>query len=102
MHPSLRNAHAFLSLALASMVVYAAFARRQNKNATAGARNIDDMIVALNDRVAKLKSMKQDGLKGDYCASSDDIIWLYTRDPQVAKKYGMHEANTDFNVEEMN
>ena len=64
----------------------------RNKDSTAGAESIAEMVKDLEDRLAALKSMQSDKLEGDFCAAPEDIIWFHTADENIAKKYGMHEA----------
>jgi hypothetical protein len=50
------------------------------------------MIATLKAAVATLEAMKADGVVLDPSGgTADDYAYLVTTDPDVAKKYGMHE-----------
>ena len=78
----------------------------RNKFLTIDARNIDDMISTLKHAGETLAMMRDDGVTLDpEGGTSDDYAYLVTTDPEVAKKYGMHDEseflgdNDDFDSE---
>lgn len=64
----------------------------RNKWITSGAQSVAEMIAALRAAAAELEAMLSDGVVLD-CDSgiADDYAHLVTFDPEIAKKYGMHD-----------
>jgi hypothetical protein len=66
----------------------------RNKFLTVDAKNVDDMIAALQQAAATLQAMLADGVTLDPAGrAGDDFAYLVTTDPDVAKKYDMHEES---------
>ncbi len=66
----------------------------RNKFLTVDAQNIDDMISVLQDAAETLKKMRDDGVTLDpEGGTSDDYAYLVTTNPEVAKKYDMHDES---------
>lgn len=64
----------------------------RNKFLTIDARNFDEVIDKLESAVELLKQMRADGVVVDpQGGTADDYIHLVTTDPDVAKKYNMHD-----------
>ena len=64
----------------------------RNKFLTIDANNLDEVIDKLAAAVELLKQMRADGVQVDpNGGTGDDYIHLVTSDPQVAKKYDMHD-----------
>ena len=69
----------------------------RNKFLTVDAINFDDMIDKLDGAVGRLKQMRADGVQFDpKGGTGDDYIHLYTTDPEIAKKYDMHDEREFF------
>ena len=71
------------------------------KSSIGGVRSIDELIEILPDAAETLKQMRDDGvtLNAD-AGTSDDYACLVTTDPEVAKKYDMHEESEFLNDDE--
>ena len=66
----------------------------RNKFQTLDARSLDEMIAMLDDAVGTLKAMRADGVHLDpNGGTADDYAYLVTTDPDVAKKYDMHDES---------
>jgi len=66
----------------------------RNKFFTTDAKSLDDMIATLNGAVDELRRMKADGVVLDPDGgTADDYARLVTTDPDVARKYDMHEES---------
>jgi hypothetical protein len=66
----------------------------RNKWLTAEARSITEMISQLREAAEYLDAMRADGVTLDpEGGTSDDYAYLITTDPDVAKKYDMHEES---------
>jgi hypothetical protein len=64
----------------------------RNKWLTADAESLEDMINSLQAAADTLRSMQADGVTLDPDGgTADDYAHLVTTDPQVAKKYDMHD-----------
>jgi hypothetical protein len=64
----------------------------RNKFLTIDANNFDEVINKLESAVHLLKQMRADGVEVDpEGGTADDYIRLVTSDPDVAKKYDMHD-----------
>ena len=64
----------------------------RNKFLTIDAYNFDEVIDKLENAVARLKQMRADGVEVDpEGGTADDYIHLVTTDPEIAKKYDMHD-----------
>lgn len=64
----------------------------RNKFLTVGAGNFDEVVAKLESAVELLKQMRADGVEVDLeGGTSDDYIHLVTTDPEIAKKYDMHD-----------
>jgi hypothetical protein len=72
----------------------------RNKILTMAARSLEEMISSLEDALAALQAMRAGGVTLDpQSATADDYAYLVTTDPEVAKKYDMHDE-ADFLDEE--
>ncbi len=66
----------------------------RNKWLTAHARSIEEMIVAIRGAAAELEAMRADGVTLEAeGGTTDDYAHLVTTDPEIAKKYDMHEES---------
>ena len=66
----------------------------RNKFLTLDAASTDDMIASLRQAADTLDAMRADGVVLDpEGGTQDDYAMLVTTDPEIAKKYGMHEEN---------
>ncbi len=66
----------------------------RNKFLTLDAQSIDEMISISQDAAETLKKMRADGVTLDpEGGTSDDYAHLVTTDPEVAKKYDMHDES---------
>lgn len=66
----------------------------RNKFLTLDAKSLDDMIGTLDAAVEQLRRMRADGVVLDPDAgTADDYAHLVTTDPEVARKYDMHEES---------
>ncbi len=64
----------------------------KNNALAVAARNLSEIIAALDTASSTLKSMLADGVTLDPQGSTpDDCAYLVTTDPDVAKKYDMHD-----------
>jgi hypothetical protein len=73
----------------------------RNKFLTLDAMSLDEMITTLEDAVEELKQMRADGVVLDpEGGTSDDYAHLVTTDPNVARKYDMHDESEFFGEEE--
>ncbi len=64
----------------------------RNKGLTADAKTLPDMIASLKEAAATLESMLKDGVEFDRRGDiEDDYAYLVTTDPDVARKYDMHD-----------
>lgn len=69
----------------------------RNKFLTLDAKNLDDMIETLRHAVETLEAMRADGVILDpEGGAEDDYAYLVTTDPEIAKKYDMHEESEFF------
>jgi hypothetical protein len=69
----------------------------RNKFLTIDATSFDDMINQLGGAVELLKQMRADGVQFDpEGGTADDYIQLFTTDPDVARKYDMHDEREFF------
>ena len=72
----------------------------RNKFLTIHTKSFDEMMESLSESVETLKAMKADGVMFDPDGgTADDYVYLYTTDPNVARKYDMHDE-ADFWGEE--
>jgi len=66
----------------------------RNKFLTLDAKSLDEMIETLRGAVDTLENMRGDGVTLDpEGGTADDYATLVTEDPEVAKKYDMHEES---------
>lgn len=73
----------------------------RNKFLTIDAKNFDDMIDRLRHAVESLEAMRADGVFLDPEGGTvDDYAYLVTTDPEIAKKYDMHEESEFFGGDE--
>ena len=73
----------------------------RNKFLTIDARSIDYMITILGDASATLARMRDDGVILDpQGGTADDYAYLVTTDPDVARKYDMHDESEFWGIEE--
>ena len=73
----------------------------RNKFLTIDSVNFDNMIDKLDGAIGLLKQMRADGVLFDpEGGTGDDYIHLYTTDPEIAKKYDMHDER-EFLSEEL-
>ncbi|MDB4766292.1 nucleotidyltransferase family protein [bacterium] len=64
----------------------------RNKFLTTDATNFDEVIEKLTDAVELLKQMRADGVEVDPDGgTTDDYLHLVTTDPEIAKKFDMHD-----------
>jgi len=69
----------------------------RNKVLTIDATSFDEMIEKLGSAVALLKQMRDDGVQFDpEGGTGDDYIHLFTTDPEIARKYDMHDEREFF------
>jgi hypothetical protein len=73
----------------------------RNKFLTLEAKSLDEMIAALDHAVQELRKMKADGIILDpEGGTADDYAHLVSTDPEVARRYGMHEESEFFGDED--
>lgn len=66
----------------------------RNKWLTADAKALPDMIASLKEAAATLEAMLKDGVELDpQGGTADDYAYLVTADPDVARKYDMHDES---------
>ena len=66
----------------------------RNKFLTIDAKNLNEMISSIEHAAATLKAMLADGVTLDSeGGTADDYAYLVTTDPDIAKKYGMHDES---------
>lgn len=66
----------------------------RNKFLTIEAKGLDDMVESLRRSVETLEAMRADGVMMDPDGgTADDYAYLVTTDPDIAKKYDMHEES---------
>jgi len=72
----------------------------RNKFLTVAAKSIEEMIDILSGAADELREMKRDGVTLDPDGGTgDDYAYLMTTDPDIAKKYDMHEESEFFGDE---
>ena len=65
------------------------------------AQSIDDMVACLPDAADTLRNMRDDGVTLDLQGrTSDDYVRLVTNDPDIARKYDMHEKSEFWDEDE--
>ena len=73
----------------------------RNKFLTLEAKSLDEMIATLDHAVQELRKMKADGVVLDPGGgTADDYAQLVTTDPDVARRYDMHEESEFFGDED--
>ena len=73
----------------------------RNKFLTLEAKTVEDMIATLRGAAETLEAMRADGVTLDSeGGTGDDYAYLITSDPEVAKKYDMHEESEFWAEEE--
>lgn len=73
----------------------------RNKFLTLEAKSLDEMIATLDHAVQELRNMKADGVVLDPGGgTADDYAQLVTTDPEVARRYDMHEESEFFGDED--
>ena len=66
----------------------------RNKWLTAHAKTLDELIVAFRTAADELGAMRRDGVTlQEDGGTEDDYAYLVTSDPEIAKKYDMHEES---------
>ena len=66
----------------------------RNKFLTTDAQSLDEIIARLHDAAATLRAMHEDGVTLEMPGgTADDCAYLVTTDPEVARKYDMHEES---------
>jgi hypothetical protein len=65
--------------------------------------SLDDLIDVLPREAETLKAMRADGVTLDSAGgTADDYAYLVTTDPEVAKKYDMHDESDFMDADEGN
>ena len=72
----------------------------RNKFLTVEATSLDEMIATLRVALQELERMRADGVVLDPGGTADDYAHLVTTDPDVARKYDMHEESEFFGEDE--
>ncbi|MGH7272758.1 MAG: hypothetical protein ACREJ3_20200 [Polyangiaceae bacterium] len=73
----------------------------RNKSLTLDAKSIDDMIETVAGAADELRKMKADGVTLDpEGGTGDDYAHLTTTDPDIARKYDMHDESEFFDDED--
>lgn len=66
----------------------------RNKWLTSDAKTVEEMAAMLHDATERLEAMKADGVTLDpHGGTGDDYARLVTTDPEIAKKYDMHDES---------
>ncbi len=66
----------------------------RNKFLTTNAQSLEDMIAGLSESVAALQAMRAAGVTLEVTGNTaDDYAYLVTSDPEVARKFDMHEES---------
>ena len=74
----------------------------RNKWLTAESKSIDDMVASLREAADLLEAMRADAVTLDpEGGTADDYACLVTTDPEVAKKYDMHEESEYWGEDEI-
>jgi hypothetical protein len=74
----------------------------RNKFLTVDAKHIDEMISTLREAANELARMRDDGVTLDPDGgTADDYAHLVTTDPDVARKYDMHDESEFWNDEKL-
>jgi hypothetical protein len=68
----------------------------RNKFLTVGAKSIEEMAHALEVAAAELRTMLADGVTLEEGGAEDDYVHLFTPDPEIARRYDMHEESELF------
>lgn len=69
----------------------------RNKFFTSDAKSLDELIATLDAAVEQLRKMQADGVAFDPQGSTaDDCAYLVTTDPEVARRYDMHDESEFF------
>jgi hypothetical protein len=63
-------------------------------------KTADELIALLAGADQELASMLRDGVTIERCASDPNDVLLVTTDPEVARKYDMHEESEFFGIDE--
>ncbi len=67
---------------------------RRNKSLSIEAQSIDEMIENLQGAADMLRKMRDDGVTLDTNGgTADDYAQLVTRDPEIARKYDIHDES---------
>lgn len=73
----------------------------RNKFLTIDAQTVDDMIEILRDASETLARMRDDGVVLDpNGGTADDYAYLVTTDPDIARKYDMHEESEFWGIDD--
>jgi|HubBroStandDraft_2_1064218.scaffolds.fasta_scaffold75395_2 hypothetical protein len=73
----------------------------RNKFLTVDAKSLDEMIAGLSSAAEELRQMRADGVVLDPDGGTgDDYAHLVTTDPDIAKKYDMHDESEFFGEDE--
>lgn len=66
----------------------------RNPSGSSRAKSLDEMMAFLPDEAEMLRSMRADGVTLDSDGgTTDDYAYLVTTDPEVARKYDMHDES---------
>jgi len=66
----------------------------RNKWLTANAKSIEEMAAKLEAAAGILRAMLADGIRLDpHGGTEDDYAYLFTSDPEIARKYDMHDES---------
>ncbi len=66
----------------------------RNNWLTAGAKTLPEMITSLQGAATQLEAMLKDGVRLDpQAGTADDYAYLVTTDPDIARKYDMHDED---------
>lgn len=70
----------------------------RNKWLTSSAATLDEMIASIHAAAETLAAMKADGVVLDHeGGTADDYAYLVTSDPEIARKYDMHDESEFWN-----
>lgn len=73
----------------------------RNKWLTAEAKSLEEMAASLEDAARTLRAMLADGIRLDPDGGTeDDYAHLVTSDPEIARKYDMHDESEFLNEED--
>lgn len=70
----------------------------RNKFLTTDATSIQEMADTLSAASEELRKMQADGVQLDKDGIRDDYAFLWTTDPEIAKKYGLELDDDDNDI----